>query len=1109
MNMGTKKSFRYLLMGIAVLAAFACSRKFEEITDLPLSRCIKPVNLNAIVNKAVGNEVRFVWDVTSDVKSYNLIVFDTHDEENEYLNVTIDPSEVPYVTEMEPNLQCSFKVQGLREGRDPSNWAVYPGSFKTEAVGVPLYLTITDKTDETVSFSWDKTIADYTNVTHIEYSVVNGAADAEGGIYTLEESDIESATATLTGLKPSTQYDFVLYYSVANRGYVNAWTNPAQGEAEAVSDVARLIELATAGSDIYLLLSNSPYEMETVTPAKGFRIIGEADAEGNRPVIHGQFTLAGALNEETFHFENVDFDGTGTRSNVTEVLKEETEAVTVNVEFVNCGITRYNNSLFYSNKGGGKLTVQNLIFQSCDIHNMGTAGAAVDVRQNASLENVDFTDNTIYDSFGNFLRMDVGAVVGNVTFVNNTVKNVAPSPATKSFFYIRGNGEWTNLTLKDNLFLHEGASSSLFYSSSSTEPKNTPATPGISAQNNWMYETGETFGAVYDAKLTSVDTDPCYNSKGNYFNLAFSEGGNVGASKWWRPYVEKPEDLTLDAVTAPHVWHFDDATLFAGTAKRSMVRDGLLIAASDARPVKFENNVTLTSAAELTKKGVPADSYLAFKVTAPGSVYINLTSATNAGVTIATQPVAGGTIKPVGAAFSASSVQKIIIPSVTDETMVYIYPSGAVTISALEWSSDVSEPNHALSAPTPAIDVTQITQGDETAITVTWDEVVNAASYAVSFNGGAAQKVEETSYVIDAEKAASLAAGSYTVSVTAVPGADDIYHTESAPATVAFAVLSKGGEEQVEVTLTWNFSDSDWVAQLQSNFTTINTNQNDINFTFDGLTVNGGGKSMKYNAVGSTYFIQPGGAGKATERFFSFEAPVSGTLTAYASNTGNSEDLTRLVAVNVGDADVVTKPGGYKSDDGAVAVTFDITVTEPTTVIIYASGNGLRFYGFEFTYVSAAPSVDYVWDFSSSDWVAQLQSNFTTINTNQNDINFTFDGLTVNGGGKSMKYNAVGSTYFIQPGGAGKATERFFSFEAPVSGTLTAYASNTGNSEDLTRLVAVNVGDADVVTKPGGYKSDDGAVAVTFDITVTEPTTVIIYASGNGLRFYGFEFHSN
>ena len=94
---------------------------------------------------------------------------------------------------------------------------------------------------------------------------------------------------------------------------------------------------------------------------------------------------------------------------------------------------------------------------------------------------------------------------------------------------------------------------------------------------------------------------------------------------------------------------------------------------------------------------------------------------------------------------------------------------------------------------------------------------------------------------------------------------------------------------------------------------------------------------------------------------------------------------------------------------------------------------------------------------------------------------------------------------FWQPGGKSDGTKRYFEFTADVAGKLTVYASNTGDSDDLTRMVTVKVGDADPESLPGGYKSSGGAVAVDFNIT---PGTVKIYPTGNGLRFYKIEFHS-
>ncbi len=1106
-NMSTKQLLRYLLLGITVLGTVACAGVFEEVSDLPLSRCIQPVNLNAIVNKAVGNEVRFVWDVTTDVKEYNLVVFkyeeDASAEETVYLDVTIDPSEVPYVATLEPNIKYSFKVQGLREGRDPSNWAVYSGSFRTEAVGKPLFLTLDAKTDVSVSFSWDKTIADYKKVDRIEYTVVNGPASATDGEYSLTEADIESATATITGLTPSTQYDFVLYYSVANRGYLNVWTNPSKGSAIEVSTKEDLVTLMTEGTDVYVKLSGSPYEIGTIEIKKGFRLIGEADADGNRPVLNGSFSILGTQTDQEYSFENVCFDGGGTRSHVMQ--KDDTGDQSLSFSFKNCEMHNYvGGALIYGNKDGS-LVVKDFIVEGCDIHNMGMANAAVEIRKGGSLGTVSFVDNTIYDAFGNFMRIDLGVALGDVVMKNNTMKNVAPSPSNKSFFYVRGDGEWNNLTLTDNLFLLQGASASLFYSSTSTEAKNIPSAPMVSAKNNWMWETNEEFGGTtYDAKLTASEVDPCYNSKGNYFNLAISEAGNVGASKWWRAYVEKPEDLTMEVVTAPHVWNFSDATLFAGTAKRSMVRDNLLIAASDASPVKCDGALEFTKAVTLSKKGIPSDSYMAFKIDKPGSVYIELISPSGAGVTMATQVEGALNITPVGAAFSSETVQKILVPSVSAETMLYIYPSGPVKVSALEWSSDVAGANRALSTPVPAIDVTSLTEGDETAVSVSWEPIVNADTYEVVFNGKTVSQTE-TSFIIEAETVAALSSGVYTVSVKAKPTASDIYNTESAAGVVAFAVQPKaqegGGEEMKEVTLTWDFSSPEWQDALTTQAsaacaeTNSNSNVTDWTVTLDGLTYTAGSGNGRWSTGG---WIMPNGSGSSSKRVFSFTAPEDGTLKVWTTNTGDAADMTRTIAV-VSGGETTSLAGGFGIAEGAQAVEFSV---KAGSVLIYPDVKGLRFYKIEFTYTTSAPAaIEYDWNFGSPEWQDALTTQAsaacaeTNSNSNVTDWTVTLDGLTYTAGSGNGRWSTGG---WIMPNGSGSSSKRVFSFTAPEDGTLKVWTTNTGDAADMTRTIAV-VSGGETTSLAGGFGIAEGAQAVEFSV---KAGSVLIYPDVKGLRFY-------
>ena len=126
-------------------------------------------------------------------------------------------------------------------------------------------------------------------------------------------------------------------------------------------------------------------------------------------------------------------------------------------------------------------------------------------------------------------------------------------------------------------------------------------------------------------------------------------------------------------------------------------------------------------------------------------------------------------------------------------------------------------------------------------------------------------------------------------------------------------------------------------------------------------------------------------------------------------------------------------------------------------------------------------------------------------NTNDSNWNLEVDGLKVVSGGGSIKWNVASDVYFWQPGGAGTDAKRYFEFTTDVAGTLSVFASNTGDSEDLTRMVTVKVGDAEPESLSGGYKSSEGAHQVDFTIGAG---TVKIYPTGNGLRFYKIEFHS-
>ena len=250
---------------------------------------------------------------------------------------------------------------------------------------------------------------------------------------------------------------------------------------------------------------------------------------------------------------------------------------------------------------------------------------------------------------------------------------------------------------------------------------------------------------------------------------------------------------------------------------------------------------------------------------------------------------------------------------------------------------------------------------------------------------------------------------------------------------------------------------------------------------------------MQKNRWNTTY-IQAGGSGSATDRVFTFTAPAKGILKVTASNTGNSEDLARQIAVVVGDAAPQSKAGGFAATSPAV-VEFEIEAGE---VKIYPT-KALRIYKIEFEGAGAAPAKeDHVWDFSTSDWQSQLSPLGTAGTDITTTWNITVDGLTF----YSVQKNRWNTTY-IQAGGSGSATDRVFTFTVAKAGELTVTASNTGNSEDLAREIAVVVGEAAPQSKPGGF----GAATpgdVKFDI---EAGDIKVYPT-KALRIYKIEFHS-
>lgn len=398
----------------------------------------------------------------------------------------------------------------------------------------------------------------------------------------------------------------------------------------------------------------------------------------------------------------------------------------------------------------------------------------------------------------------------------------------------------------------------------------------------------------------------------------------------------------------------------------------------------------------------------------------------------------------------------------------YLYkpsPAGSGTLTVADTK---------LAAPEVKLDPAKVTVGATTEVVASWAAVEGAGSYEVVFNNGAAETVTATSYAIPAATVAALAVGEYALAVVALPA--DASAQSSDPGTAKLTVAEAGG--QGGGTLTWNFTD----ASFDEYYAQIGEANNDaFNAVWNGLTITSG-KTIKCGTNSGMRYIQTGGAGTATQRCFSFEAPASGKLTVVASNTGSSEDLTRMVTVAVGGSVVGSLPGGYGSAT-PTACAFDLTVEDGQTVTIYPTGNGLRFYSFEYVYGGGSGGGDAKTDYTMtlSATAGVLSSNISGLPTSWKDTDSEWTATDDTGASTiaftgNVYYSTSGTKNIVWYFNKGKAETHVAASELGRIRKITVFPNSARKPELLTCTYGPNAAVLPAV-EPTGTNS----ATITFD----------------------------
>lgn len=1147
-----KKIFRNIaLFAATAMAAVGCAPDQGEIIDtIELNRALTPLEFKANVIATKGTDVEFSWEVMDGVEKYELQLFAAAEDAEgntiapDYDNVEpiatnlVLPEEVPFVVKnLTVDSDFYARVRSHKTNLEPSKWAALEEDFSTFAVRSSLNPKVTERGVDYIVVSWDAA-EDKGDLTTLRVAPVR---DGEEVVIELTSADKSACTKRVEGLTACTDYRFELVFGKSgSRGYTTGWTRPSTEGTNLVDAADQIINAltGTVGPVKLRLAYNDgvPYDLSSLGAIQCEPyFIGETTSDGKKPVISGmQVTSTGAV----FHMEDLYFDGAGKISLLQNDAPADAPAT---IEFINCEITGYERSLYVSNSTG---STEKFLLDGVYLHDINPEGASggdlIDFRKGTH-KDIRIQNSTFYDSGRTFMRLFNGKdlQIEKVNIVNCTFNMVV---STKTSSNNQGIVGWktesatnaTEFNITKCVFLNQfhdaedkaDASKAWVRLTRNSSDSHAPVCSGNYYYNvgaAWFVSAATTLtGAAFDEAAALADggkiltEDPCVNSLANklYLNTTsdISEK-KVGDPRWWnaqQPVIVRATELTL--VTEPYIWDFTTKSKFdTETLEKATIIDNVRIYGTAEVPaevvmgegVKFSKGAMVNAEGEpeYSAVGVLTEGYGAIVVTAQGENGIETM-----------QVLAGGDRYTI---LADGEPHKVVLGDLAGENNIYVLASSAVTLTKVEWTKDITPDQTVFPLAKPAINLSanSLDEGTAEAVTVSWDAVENADRYVLTGLGQTLTfySTDALSLTVPAEQVAVMPVGEYEITLTAYPVETSTKYSVSETATATFKIkkVVLGGE----VTLTWDFASEAWRNTLVSIGTSDNTT---VDVTVDGLRVLAGGQKMKASdTTNEQYYIQMGGKAAepyGTNRSFIFTAPASGTLKVWSSNTGSSEDLTRLVnamngANGAGDATTIqSNPGGSPSNADLTVSTFDIDVTKGNEVYIFPTGNGLRFYKIEYTYVQAAPKAHYVWDFASEAWIAKLVEIGTSNNSN---VDITVDGLSVLSGGGTIKASdTTAGQYYIQPGGKGNANQRYFKFTAPGSGTLKVWSSNTGGSADETRKVAVQQGEdaTTLVEKVGGSPSGE---APTENVFTVEEGEIRIWASGNALRFYKFEYQQD
>ncbi len=1080
-----KNSYKKLFGGLFMLGAvcFAgCHQPDAEIDTLDYSRALQPLNFTAAVDRETGYDVNFSWTV-AEKTDYVLSIQEVNEEgaaigspiEEEILAAA---AETPYKVTLTPERIYKATLQAFSATNPnlPGSLLVEAGPVETYYVMESLNPELVTRTMNSITVKWTNDDGDATQLSKIEAVPLDAASGAAKGSVEIDAETRAAGEATVGNLTPSTQYVVTLYYSKSTRGGVTAWTAPdtegatpvesSEALMQAIKDGAEKI-LVAASADPYVIDFGEPTE-DNKTPnplsawTKNFTIYGEIGADGAVPEVQGlALTLKpGTEAIETIRIENLLLDGAGEGVLVTF---DTGAALSVGSYVVrNCEVTNYEKGLIYRGSGDKELNVSEILFEGLYIHDVNASGSGggdlFDLRA-GTYGTFTLKNSTIIDAGRTFVFFDEKTSFTSIEICNNTLNKVGLNCGTRTGL-VSLRSPVSTFLLEKNLFLNE-------YSTNENVRLIQKHSKGVvpSMSGNYFYNInynskkeenyeGPDFFVSTEPVVTQdmclsgngkiLTSDPCVKSSRNKMELTNSEvaANEVGDPRWWTVAAPVTEIATeLTPVTEDYAWPLSDDLIFEP---------------QDITETIIYGNLRFIASNETFPVSITSDHTITFSgattFTADGEPTNNALAirVSEAGSLILTPSDAGiGVQLEIIAGTERYTVpcdgveHTVGLGEITGDTYVYITSTGAVEFSSLAWSTEVSVDGDlkALATPVVKAEPASVAWSAEQEVVLSWEAVANAAAYAVTW----------------------------------------------------------GTQEPVTVTVT------------------------EPTFTIPAATV----KTLAIGSYPVTVVAQP------VETSTKYKASAAGEAKFEVTKItlGTPEVSVAPSTVNVGTSQEVVVSWPAVADAETYAVTFNgQTMNQSeTTLTLSAADVALLAAGrYEITVVAQKPSdTDHYADSAAGAGELEIKAvgAQTTLTWNFSDAGFDavvaaigtsdnktysgeWNGLNIAAGGKSIKIDTNANdpyTRGLRLGGSGSTTERVLSFTAPASGTVTVVTSATGSTTDEERNILVQAGSAEPESKMAIVRMSKELVTNTFDITVSAPTTIYVYADAS-INVYKIEF---